>query len=46
MTSTEPLTIIEKDGKAARDKDPNLSADELKRLYRSMIAARRRTRTA
>ena len=40
MTTTEPLTIIEKDGKAARDKDPNLSAEELMRLYRTMVAAR------
>ncbi len=40
MSSTELLTIIEKDGRAAKDKDPNLSDAELKRLYATMLAAR------
>ncbi len=37
---TDVLTIIEKDGKAAKDKDPNLPADELKNLYRIMVMTR------
>jgi 2-oxoisovalerate dehydrogenase E1 component alpha subunit len=40
MTTTQPLTIIEKDGRAAKDKDPNLSPGQLKNLYRTMVAAR------
>ncbi len=39
MTS-KVLTIIEKDGKAAKDKDPNLSGDELVKLYRAMVWTR------
>ncbi len=39
MTS-KLLTIIEKDGRAAKDKDPNLSPEALKRLDRTMVAAR------
>jgi len=38
--STEVLTIIEKDGKAAKGKDPGLSADQLKTLYRTMVMTR------
>ncbi|MBK8978361.1 MAG: pyruvate dehydrogenase (acetyl-transferring) E1 component subunit alpha [Planctomycetes bacterium] len=40
MTTSELLTIIEKDGRAAKGKDPNLSADDLRRLHRTMLAAR------
>ncbi len=39
MTS-KVLTIIENDGKAAKDKDPNLSSEELVRLYRTMVMTR------
>ncbi len=39
MTS-KLLTIIEKDGKAAKDKDPNLSDAELKRVYKTMVTTR------
>ena len=39
MTS-EALMIIEQDGRAAKGKDPNLSAEELRRLYRTMVAVR------
>lgn len=39
MTS-KPLTIIEKDGKAAKTKDPNLAAGELRQLYRIMVMTR------
>ena len=39
MTSTL-LTVIGKDGRVAKDKDPNLSTEELLRLYRTMLAAR------
>jgi 2-oxoisovalerate dehydrogenase E1 component alpha subunit len=38
--SSKPLTIIEKDGRAAKAKDPNLSADELRELYRLMVMTR------
>jgi TPP-dependent pyruvate/acetoin dehydrogenase alpha subunit len=38
--SLELLTILDKDGKAPKDKDPNLPADELKRLYRLMVTTR------
>ncbi len=38
--TTKVLTIIEKDGKAAKDKDPNLSAEELRDLYRVMVTTR------
>lgn len=41
MTTTQPpLSILQKDGKTAKDKDPNLPADQLKRLYETMVAAR------
>ena len=36
----ELLTILDKDGKAPKSKDPNLPADELKKLYRLMCATR------
>jgi 2-oxoisovalerate dehydrogenase E1 component alpha subunit len=39
MTS-EVLTIIESDGKVAKGKDPNLSDDQLKELYETMVKAR------
>jgi pyruvate dehydrogenase E1 component alpha subunit len=39
MTS-EVLTIIETDGKVAKGKDPNLSDDQLKELYETMVKAR------
>ncbi|MCA8942810.1 MAG: pyruvate dehydrogenase (acetyl-transferring) E1 component subunit alpha [Planctomycetes bacterium] len=38
--TTKLLTIIEKDGKAAKDKDPNLSDAELRRVYRTMVQTR------
>ncbi len=38
--TTEVLSIIEKDGKVAKGKDPNLSDDELHALYRTMVQAR------
>jgi pyruvate dehydrogenase E1 component alpha subunit len=38
--SLDLLTILDKDGKAPKDKDPNLPADELKRLYRLMVTTR------
>lgn len=38
--STKALKIIEKDGKAAKDKDPNLSADVLRKLYSIMMMTR------
>ena len=34
------LMIIEKDGKAAKDKDPNLSAEVLRKLYVTMVTTR------
>ena len=36
----ELVTILDKDGKAQKGKDPNLPPDELKRLYRLMVATR------
>ena len=39
MTS-KVLTIIEKDGKVAKDKDPNLSGEELVKLYQTMVRTR------
>ncbi|MFO1050733.1 MAG: pyruvate dehydrogenase (acetyl-transferring) E1 component subunit alpha [Planctomycetota bacterium] len=36
----QPFSIIENDGKAQKDKDPNLSADQLRRLYETMLSAR------
>lgn len=38
--STEVLSIIEKDGKVAKGKDPNLSDDDLRKLYATMMQAR------
>jgi 2-oxoisovalerate dehydrogenase E1 component alpha subunit len=38
--TTKLLTVIEKDGKVAKDKDPNLSAERLQRLYSTMVVAR------
>lgn len=38
--SYELLTILDKDGKAQRGKDPNLPAEELQKLYRLMVATR------
>ena len=40
MTSTNYLTIIEKDGKAAKGKDPNLAPEQLRRLYEVMVMTR------
>ncbi len=37
---TELLTVLDKDGKAQKGKDPNLPAAELKKLYRLMVATR------
>ncbi len=37
---TKLLTIIEKDGKAAKNKDPNLPPEQLKRLYQIMVQTR------
>jgi len=37
---TKLLTIIEKDGKAAKNKDPNLPAEQLRQLYAVMLATR------
>ncbi|MEM7200575.1 MAG: pyruvate dehydrogenase (acetyl-transferring) E1 component subunit alpha [Planctomycetota bacterium] len=37
---TKALTIIENDGKAAKGKDPNLSAEQLEKLYRTMVTTR------
>ncbi len=37
---SELLTIIDKDGKAQKGKDPNLPPEELKRLYRTMVETR------
>jgi len=37
---SKALTIIEKDGHAAKDKDPNLSVEQLKKLYRTMVMTR------
>ena len=38
--SLELLTILDKDGKAQKGKDPNLPPEELKKLYRLMVATR------
>jgi len=38
--SLELLTILDKNGKAEKGKDPNLPADELKKLYRLMVTTR------
>lgn len=38
--TTNLLTIIENDGKAAKDKDPNLSDTDLLKLFRTMVATR------
>ena len=38
--SLEVLTILDKDGKAQKGKDPNLPPEELKRLYKLMCATR------
>ncbi|HLU38621.1 MAG TPA: pyruvate dehydrogenase (acetyl-transferring) E1 component subunit alpha [Planctomycetota bacterium] len=37
---TKLLSIIEKDGKAAKNKDPNLPVELLHKLYRTMVATR------
>lgn len=37
---TELLTVLDKDSKAQKGKDPNLPAKELQKLYRLMIATR------
>ena len=37
---TKALTIIEDDGKTAKDKDPNLPVEQLEKLYRVMVATR------
>ena len=39
MTS-KALMIIEKDGRAAKDKDPNLSPEVLRKLYTTMVTTR------
>ena len=36
--TTKTLTIIEKDGKTAKDKDPNLPPEKLEKLYRARHA--------
>jgi 2-oxoisovalerate dehydrogenase E1 component alpha subunit len=36
----EVLTILEKDGKVAKGKDPNLSAERLRKLYATMVQTR------
>ena len=38
--SLELLTILDKDGKAQKGKDPNLPAKELQKLYRLMVTTR------
>ena len=38
--TTKALKIIEKDGKAAKDKDPNLSPEVLRKLYSVMVMTR------
>jgi len=38
--SLELLSILDKDGKAQKGKDPNLPAAELQKLYRLMVATR------
>ncbi|MFN9332250.1 MAG: pyruvate dehydrogenase (acetyl-transferring) E1 component subunit alpha [Planctomycetota bacterium] len=38
--SLELLTVLDKDGKAQKGKDPNLPAAELQKLYRLMVATR------
>ena len=38
--SLELLTILDKDGKAQKGKDPNLPAAELQKLYRLMVTTR------
>jgi pyruvate dehydrogenase E1 component alpha subunit len=38
--SLELLTVLDKDGKAQKGKDPNLPAKELQKLYRLMVATR------
>ncbi len=38
--TAELLSIIEADGTAAKDRDPNLSPDELRELYRIMVGTR------
>jgi len=38
--TTKALMIIEKDGRAAKDKDPNLSPEVLRMLYSTMVATR------
>ncbi|MCC6672128.1 MAG: pyruvate dehydrogenase (acetyl-transferring) E1 component subunit alpha [Planctomycetes bacterium] len=40
MTATKYLSVIDKDGKVAKGKDPNLDAEELRRLYRVMVTTR------
>jgi 2-oxoisovalerate dehydrogenase E1 component alpha subunit len=37
---TDLLTIIDKDGKASKGKEPHLKAEELQRLYRLMVTTR------
>ncbi|MBI5849612.1 MAG: pyruvate dehydrogenase (acetyl-transferring) E1 component subunit alpha [Planctomycetes bacterium] len=39
-TAEEPFSILEADGKAGRDKDPNLTPELLKRLYEVMVTTR------
>ena len=38
--SLELLTVLDKDGKAQKGKDPNLPAAELQKLYRLMVTTR------
>ena len=38
--TAEVLRIIERDGKVAKGKDPNLSDDRLRKLYQTMVQAR------
>ncbi len=37
---TDTITLIQTDGKVARDQDPNLSAEQLQTLYRVMVTTR------
>ncbi|MCC6783598.1 MAG: pyruvate dehydrogenase (acetyl-transferring) E1 component subunit alpha [Planctomycetes bacterium] len=36
----EPFSVLESDGKASKDKDPNLPAEQLRRLYEVMLMTR------
>ena len=38
--AAKALSIIEKDGKVQKDKDPNLSSEQLRELYAVMVRTR------